>query len=304
MKLYNNKTYFLNEDKNIVEVEKYVSGDNLLDGNNFGYAWGDNLSDAKNTLNETIDDNTLDAIKAKIAAFMEEKYDIQIDNEGEDEYTTAVYDKETGELEYGSTYHLDKDEAIEETMNYTIGDECGYFTFDAMVEYCKDNDIDISDVIIYNSCRSCIDSNSFCIVYITEENIKNEFGVDDISEVSKEQIDDFFKSCMDYTQAYLDGEEYAFTTYSLNGEQIDSCCGFIGNDTEINGIEANTGYFTDTFLDSYDSIEEFLVENHEFLGIEVQELPSLSDKIEVVEAKAENQEVFDKDIKSKNDLEM
>ena len=306
MKLYDEKTYFLNKNNEIVEVERYDSGINPfgdpLDISYAGLAWGENFKEAKDTMHDKVGREVFSPILNKIAESMESKYDIQVDLDDTHEWAVEAYNKETGELEYADVYNMDKDDVIYEIMRQELTDSNGFFQLGEMLEYCENNNVDVSDVIMYEAISSHVDRDSCAYVFITEENIQDYFGID-ISEIPTEDKAALLKNYIELGQAYLDGEEYAFTTYSLKGEEIDDCVGFFGDDTKTNGIEDTAGEFTEC-LGAYDSIEECFEANQEKLGIVIDPLPSLSERISFAEEKAASQEVSDNKETSKDELAM
>lgn len=303
MKLYDEKTYFLNKNNEIVDVHKYYADMNPFEDLNVGFAWGENFKDAKDTMHNQIDDKTFDAIKDKIADFIESKYDIQVDLDDSHDWAVEAYDKETGELEYANAYNMEIEDVVYEMMRMEVTDNNGFFQFGEMLEFCEKNDIDVSDIVLYEEISSHVDRYSFAILYLTEEYFQDWYGIDDVCEIPMDEKQELLKGYIELAQAYLDGEEYAFTTYSLEGEEIDSCVGFYGDDTKTNGIEDHVGEFTEC-LGSYDSIEECFEVNQEKLGIVIDPLPSLSERISLAEEKSASQEVSDNKETSKDELAM
>lgn len=296
MKLYNERTYFLNKNNEVVDVHKYYSDFSPFEDTNIGFAWGENSREARETMHEQIEDKAFEAVKDKIAQFLESKYDIKVDLDDTHEYAVEVYNKETGELENGYPYNMEVEDVIYDMMKWEITDSNCFFNLAEMLEYCENNNIDISDVVLYEEIHSSVDRYSFAVIYLTEEFFQDWYGIDDVSEIPMSEKQELFKDYVKLGKDYLDGEEYAYTTYSLNGEELDSVCGFYGDDTKLNGIEENTGEFIEC-LGAYDSIEECFEANQEKLGIFIEPLPSLMDRISSAEEISikNNEPAVDKD---------
>ena len=85
---------------------------------------------------------------------------------------------------------------------------------------------------------------------------------------------------------WAQGEVYGYTEYNKMGEEIDACWGFYGDNPNENGISDSTGHIVED-LGEYLDIEECLEDNAERLGIEIDPLPSLSDRIHAAEGISE-----------------
>jgi len=86
------------------------------------------------------------------------------------------------------------------------------------------------------SCRpfSCPwDSGQVGFIYATYEQIRKEYNVKHVTKKVIEKVKNLFRSEIETFDNYLTGEVYSFTVEDENGEMVDSCCGWYGDD----GIE-------------------------------------------------------------------
>lgn len=295
------KEYFLNEDKEIVEVERYVSGDNPFEES--VYSWGTTRNEAIERLNNRVDKNAIDAIKERLLNHLESKYkfnpdpeetEIEVYNEetksveyvfpayyepndilkeiaehapdfkeskyeitpNPDEIEIGVYNKETELVEYIYPIYWDKQDIINDIFQNKFTSTDG-FSFDAALDYCQNNNIDISDVFLYREIEAdkAIDPDSYAIVFATDENVRDYYMIDKDKKVTDQDKIEFIEIVFDMMKSYLDGKEYNVNLYDMNGKELYSGSGFIGDETEINGMEDYVGEFVES-LGEYNSVEE------------------------------------------------
>ena len=295
MELKYPQTYFLNEHNQVVEISEVTTDANPFENTFANFAWGENFKDAKLQMGDWIYTDTFNAISDKISNFMENKYNIKT---GLDATLKAeVYDKETGEFIFGTNKNLDKDEVIYKLMKSEFADEHGALQFGEMLEYCENNNIDVSDIILYEEVSSNWHKNQCGIVFIQENDLKEFFEVENINEIYPPEILTMLEAYVELGEAYINGIEYGYVTYELTGEEVDDWNGFFGRDTKTNGIEDYTGELTEC-LGFYNSINECFEKNQEKFGIVVEPIPSLMDRIKVAEEKS------DKSISSKSEKEI
>lgn len=301
MNLYYEKEYFLNRDNEIVEIERYEETLNSP-YENCSCEMGCSLAEAWNGVASVIDDRAEKEIKEKISEYLDTVYEIKRDPEVEPgEYDSLGIDlinKETGEVENSYPTNWNKQEILDDVVYHEFTDSNGHLDFDE-ISY---NGIDISDALSFKELRSTINQYSYAVVCMSNADMEEFFGVDCIDEITPEQKERAIQGYADILQADLDGEQYCYSLYNRQGEEIDSCTGFYGYDTETNGIEEYVGELVES-LGVYNSIENCFEANQEKLGIELAPLPSLEERITLAEEKAASQNMDSKEVNGKDDLE-
>lgn len=76
-------------------------------------------------------------------------------------------------------------------------------------------------------------------IYISDEKIRKEFSVKRISKALRERVTSYLTGEVETYDQYLTGDVYWFSIENLEGEIIESCGGFYGQDyisQEINGL--------------------------------------------------------------------
>ena len=104
------------------------------------------------------------------------------------------------------------------------------------------------------------------LIYATEDAIKKNYMVDKVNDELRKQVIKALEEEVAYYSAWVEGYCYGFRIYGINGDEIDSCWGFIGDDAETNGIEDYTGKLHDC---SFTSVDEY-VDSCEESGITVR----------------------------------
>jgi len=72
------------------------------------------------------------------------------------------------------------------------------------------------------------DSGLFGFIYVSREDVRREYGVKRISPQLRAKVLEILKQEVKTYSAWANGEVYGFTVTDSEGEQIDSCWGFIG----------------------------------------------------------------------------
>lgn len=97
---------------------------------------------------------------------------------------------------------------------------------------------DHSGITISTKSFSCSwDSGKVGYIYISKEKIRNEFDYKLITEKRRKKILSYLESEIEIFNQYLIGDVYRFKIEDSEGEEIDSCGGFFGQDWENNGIK-------------------------------------------------------------------
>jgi len=87
---------------------------------------------------------------------------------------------------------------------------------------------------------SCIwDSMPVGFIYISKAKARAEYSVKRISKILKKRIEQYLVSEVSIYDMYLMGEVYGCQLIDTDGEQMDACYGFYGNDPVKNGMMDN-----------------------------------------------------------------
>lgn len=109
-----------------------------------------------------------------------------------------------------------------------------------------------------------------------KKTIEKEFGKrKDARETAKACL----RSEIKMLDAWLQGEIYGCTEYSVRGEEDDTCWGFYGDDPDRNGMDDMPGGRFTEKLGRYGSIEECIEQNAKKLGIVITPLPAFSERV-------------------------
>jgi hypothetical protein len=81
------------------------------------------------------------------------------------------------------------------------------------------------------------DSGKVGYIYVSKEKIRSEYGWKLITAKRREKIESYLKSEIEIFDQYLQGDVYCFKVEDEEGEEVDSCGGFYGQDWENNGIK-------------------------------------------------------------------
>lgn len=94
------------------------------------------------------------------------------------------------------------------------------------------------------------------LIFTTDERIQ-EFGNKDYT---REQVYEWLKDEVELYSEWAEGNCYGFVTYDRNGDEIDSCWGFIGCDADKSGLAEACGGLKDC---KYRSLDEFVSDSEE-----------------------------------------
>jgi hypothetical protein len=83
------------------------------------------------------------------------------------------------------------------------------------------------------------DSGQSGYIYENKAAIREEFGVKRISAKLRKRVEDRMRAEVEEFGKYLNGEVYGFVIEDENGEEVDSCWGFFGDNWEDNGLKAH-----------------------------------------------------------------
>ena len=138
---------------------------------------------------------------------------------------------------------------------YNLGDKHEYNAgdFSSMEEIedqiRKDNDAlivlplylyDHSGITINTTGFSCQwDSGQVGFIYISKEKARKEYSVKRISKLLKKRIEGYLVSEVKIYDQFICGDIWGYQFIDTNGDEIDSCWGFYGDDPETNGMMDN-----------------------------------------------------------------
>lgn len=83
------------------------------------------------------------------------------------------------------------------------------------------------------------DSGQVGWIYVTKENVRQEYGVKRITTSLTEKVKTHLQAEVAEFDKYIMGETFYYILKDKSGEEIDSCSGFLGADIFKNGIMDN-----------------------------------------------------------------
>lgn len=95
---------------------------------------------------------------------------------------------------------------------------------------------DHSGISIQTTPFSCTwDSGKVGYIYITKKKIREEYSTKIVTAKLRERVQEYLKGEITTFNQYLTGDVYGFKHFDAEGEEIDACWGFYGDNAE-NGI--------------------------------------------------------------------
>jgi len=83
------------------------------------------------------------------------------------------------------------------------------------------------------------DSGKVGYIYLSKAKAREEYGYKLITKTRREQLLSYLESEVKTYDQYITGDVYRFVVEDEEGEHVDSCGGFYGDDWENNGIKDN-----------------------------------------------------------------
>ena len=80
------------------------------------------------------------------------------------------------------------------------------------------------------------DSGRVGFIWISLEQVRQDYGVQRISKKLRAKVIDILKSEVETYDMYLRGDVYRYTFTDPSGSELDSCGGFYGDDLKTNGM--------------------------------------------------------------------
>lgn len=97
---------------------------------------------------------------------------------------------------------------------------------------------DHSGITIATTPFSCPwDSGKVGYIYISKAKVREEYSWKLITKARREKIEGYLKNEVKEFDYYLTGEVFRYKIEDENGEEVDSCSGFYGQDWQNNGIK-------------------------------------------------------------------
>lgn len=124
---------------------------------------------------------------------------------------------------------------------YKIGDSHRFEDIAALKDYLKRNAAIYLPVYMYDHSGVCLNTTGFSCawdsgqvgyIYALKEDIKKEFGVKRISRKLKTRVLDILRGEIETYDQYMCGDVYGYRIKNKDGEVVDSCWGFYGDDHE------------------------------------------------------------------------
>ena len=101
------------------------------------------------------------------------------------------------------------------------------------------------------------DSGQVGYIYVSKEKVRKEYGIKRITEEWKNKILSYLDGEVETFDQYLRGDVYSFTIEDDNGDVINSCGGFYGDDFVENGMADHIDH-EDLGLSSHEELVEML----------------------------------------------
>lgn len=104
-----------------------------------------------------------------------------------------------------------------------------------------------SGVVLNTHGFSCPwDSGQVGFIYVSKEKVRSEYGVKRITKKLLEKVEGVLASEIEVYSDYVDGNVYGYVLKDKEGNDVDSCWGFIGSDFKMNGM---TSYLPSEFVE-------------------------------------------------------
>lgn len=242
--------YFKTKDNNIIEIECYEDPDSFF---------RDDLCDLddEDYKNDFVKENEIEIakiIKNWVCITFDEvsetfaTYDIleevQIEDFIEDYMDDLIEDYTESEDIFYSDFINDTIEYL--TENYT---EIFSSIFEDVEDIAKYGGPSIDDFVLSATFQDYSEEHTLTMPI---SKIKKEYG--DLSIESLKKAKSYLDALAEECQNIADGNAYGYTIYDKNGEVLDECWGFLGDDA-IDQIEQNVGEF-DYEIGNFENIDE------------------------------------------------
>lgn len=248
---YGQNRYVLMDKGHILEVSREDYSDcpfgHCCIGN---YGYGNYSDEAYKDAWDKMSSKTTNAIEERVADFLFNNMKVEggIVTEGfgvmnvpvdEREAQVATFpgikgmEKMTLELD-GSDYNdivLDKDmdyllELVQRDYYDPFCGSDGRFSPEKMLDFCTENKIDISDIVLLETVN--LDRSSTAVIFIEAKEFEDHSGVE-LKNATKELKESMLKESVQMLEDWNDGNVYQWVLYDKHGDEIDSCGGYYGD---------------------------------------------------------------------------
>lgn len=248
---YGQNRYVLMDKDHILEVsrEDYATDpcEYVCAGN---YGSGHYTSEAYDEAWAKMDSKTTDAIKDRVAAFLMNNMKVQEGTvtEGfgvmnlpvdEREAPVATFPGVKGMEEMVLSLEEDYDDiVVDKNKSYLLelvqrdyydpfcGDD-GKFSPKAMLEFCDNNGVDISDIVLVEEAN--FDRSSTTVVFIEAKDFERKIGIE-LKNATQEEKNSVMEESVQMLDDWHSGNVYQWVLYDKHGDAIDSCGGYYGDE--------------------------------------------------------------------------
>lgn len=115
----------------------------------------------------------------------------------------------------------------------------------AMFDFCKGNDIDLSDIVIVKEVN--FDRHSVAVVFVEAYDFKAHTDCE-LKNVSQEAKDGILDEAIEMLQNWNVGDVYQLSVFDKNGDFANGVCGFYGDEAMKDALDFIDGVFGDEKL--------------------------------------------------------
>jgi hypothetical protein len=145
--------------------------------------------------------------------------------------------------------------------NYRLGDEHDFDSPRELEEFVARKDVislplylyDHSGITMSTGPFGCSwDSGQVGHIYITAEQARKEFGWKHITKARRDQLYQYLESNVAVYDQYLTGDVYGYVIKNADGEEIDSCWGFYGDEHINEEVRRLMTHYSETMPKQYE----------------------------------------------------
>ena len=275
------KAYFLLRDGDVLEVDydrefydnPFITGHaygKVHDYDSYGYS-GTSRGEAIDKMEENVCTDTMVGIDQEIAAFLlnDMKTTDFIGDDGEPCKKVVIPSVQIDTVVEGEDAKLDNSKLFSEIYDYVMdngrpvgGAVINEMTLGDKVDFCKENNIDISDHLLIADTRYDY-SQTQCAVIMMDINDMKEAGFD-MFKLDKDQRERVLNEQVRMFDHWANGDVYQWTSYDLSQNVTDFASGYFGPDEirdAVNHFDYHNTAGVAYDLGSHRNIEE-CIETH------------------------------------------
>lgn len=288
---YNENQYFLMNDGSILEVGHEPDPSSPFGSVCAGdYGYGTYASEAYKDAWDKMDRETTDAIKDKVATYLMDHMQVEegVVQEQFGVMNVTVDERDVPVATFPGVKGMEKMVLdLEENFDDIVNDKdtelllelvqrdyydpfCGgdgMFSPKEMLEFCKDNEIDLSDIVLIKEVP--LDRSSTTVIFIEAQELK-DFDGTKLKNATQEEKADLLDTAIEFAEMWNNGDVYQWGLYDKDGDFIEGCGGFYGDDAISDYVENFSGV-TDKDIDAvkdlgkHDDIADCLYANRKEL---------------------------------------